>query len=745
MSSTEPAAERPRLLDQRAAATAKRARSRHREVIVIPRLRAIGSLSLLLTILAHNWLLLPELHPGLVAAFGAAQISYLFVSSWMLKRYYRDDARVDLGTLFLAADVVVFVAAIYVSGGEHSWLLPLLCVRVADQMVTTRRRVLAFATWTATLHVLLVLHMAWIEQRGFDLRAELAKALFVYLLNVYLALAAGPGERQRKESARASTMAHDLIEQLGERTQQLEHARARAEAASQAKGTFLANISHELRTPMNAVLGMADLLLDERLLPGQRKMVETILASGRSLLSIVNDVLDLSKIEAGELRVQLNDISLEQLVESVLSPMRVLAASKGLELLLSLETDRSHGVRADELRLRQVIFNLIGNAIKFTEAGSVTLRVTQTDADEQHVRVRFSVRDTGIGMTEAAAREVFEAFKQADDSTTRKFGGTGLGLSISKRLVQLMGGELTLQSAPGSGSTFEFEIVLERAPLPAAEPTAYSDETALAAKLHQVTPHVLIAEDTEVNRMLLYRWLERLGFRVSCVANGEEAVAALATVHDFAVVFMDWHMPVLDGLAATERIREWERANGQPRTPIIGFTASAFTDETERCRKAGMDDVLSKPVVRSELERTLLQALFGEDRALPANSQTMSDEPRLDMALLEELRSLGAPQYVVSLLEQFTQDTQARLGLLAHAIERADHAGVRTLAHALRGSAAGIGAQRLAALAAALEMGAQERLPADASAKLTRMREEYELLAIELEHVATADAESQAS
>ena len=730
MSSTEPAVARPQLLDREAAASAKRARRRHREVVVIPRLRAVGSLFLLLTVLAHNWLLLPELHSGLIAIFGAAQISYLFLSSEVLKRYYREDARFDLGTAFLAADVVVFVAALYVSGGERSWLLPLLCVRVADQMVTSRRRVLVFATWTSALHLSLVLYMALIEQRGFDLSAELAKALFVYLLNVYLALAAGPSERQRKEAQHATAVAQDLIEQLGEQARQLEHARVRAEAASQAKGTFLANISHELRTPMNAVLGMADLLLDESLLPKQRKMVDTILSSGRSLLAIVNDVLDLSKIEAGELRVQLTDISLEQLVESVLSPMRVLAKSKGLSLRLALEADPEHGVRADELRLRQVIFNLIGNAIKFTATGSVTLHVLESYADDGHVRVLFRVEDTGIGMTEAAAREVFEAFKQADDSTTRKFGGTGLGLSISKRLVQLMGGELTVQTALGRGSKFEFELLLLRVPLPTADPLAYTNAASLSAKLQDVV-RVLIAEDTEVNRMLLQKWLERLGFRVTCVSNGEEAVAALATTHDYALAFMDWHMPVLDGLSATESIRSWEKEHGRTRTPIIGFTASAFTDEIERCRKAGMDDVLSKPVVRAELERKLHNALFGAGGTMAPTTQTTAAEPRLDMTMLEELQNLGAAEDVTSLIDQFIADSTPRLDQLTNAIERADHENVRSLAHALRGSAASIGGKRLAALATAVE-----QQPSEAKTALRGLRDEYEQLAAELQRIA---------
>ncbi|HKU38519.1 MAG TPA: ATP-binding protein [Polyangiales bacterium] len=731
-----------RLLDRQAAAEDKRSRKRHREVVAIPRLRAVGSLWLLLTVLAHNWLLLPELHASAVAVFGAAQLSYLFASSWLLRRYWRENARVDLGTVFLAADVIVFVSALYVSGGEKSWLLPLLCVRVADQMATSRKRVAAFATWTAALHLLLVSYMALIERRGFDLPAELAKALFVYLLNLYLALAAGPSERQRKEAAHATAVAHDLIEELSERSAQLEHARVRAEAASQAKGTFLANISHELRTPMNAVLGMADLLLDERLHPNQRKMVETILASGRSLLSVVNDVLDLSKIEAGELRLQRAEIGLEQLIESVLSPMRVLASNKGLEIGSELAIDTARGVRADDVRLRQVLFNLIGNAIKFTETGGVTLHVSEHDADEGQVRVRFAVEDTGIGMTESAAREVFEPFKQADDSTTRKFGGTGLGLSISRRLVQIMGGELGVQTAPGRGSTFSFELVLERVPLPAAEPETHTD-TSLALQVRKAAPHVLIAEDTDVNRVLLQKWLERLGCQVTCVVNGNEAVAALTTEHAFAAAFMDWHMPELDGLTATERIRSWEHDNARDRTPIIGFTASAFTEEIERCRRAGMDDVLCKPVTRGELERTLHRALFGGGRTVaPRPQQSLALEPRLELTILDELRTLGAPEYVTTLIDGWKSDARARLDALADAAERDDRAELRELAHALKGSAAGIGARRLASLASELETYVQAPPAGDLRPRLRALRDEYAALTLELDRVLTRAAAS---
>jgi signal transduction histidine kinase len=231
-------------------------------------------------------------------------------------RYYRHAARVDLGALFLAADIAIFVGAIYVSGGERSWLLPLLCVRVADQVATSPRRAFLFATETVLLHAALVLYLAFVEERGLSLAAELTKVGLVYLLNIYLALAAGPGERQRLRAKRLAEVARDLIAQLRLRTDQLEVQRARAEAASQAKSAFMSNMSHEIRTPMTAVLGNAELLLTEPLEPRERAMAQTILTSGKSLLALVNDVLDIAKVEAGRLEMQLTDVDLCQLLRA---------------------------------------------------------------------------------------------------------------------------------------------------------------------------------------------------------------------------------------------------------------------------------------------------------------------------------------------------------------------------------------------------------------------------------------------
>ena len=392
----------------------------------------------------------------------------------------------------------------------------------------------------------------------------------------------------------------------------LEIARAAAEAANQAKGRFLANVSHELRTPMNAVIGTTEWLLDEGLPDAQRAKAHTILSAGHSLLAIINDVLDMSKIEAGELRLHSADFNIAEVIESMLGPMRVLAEAKGLKLCAEIDRLPREMLHGDELRLRQVLVNLIGNAIKFTHEGSVTLRIASVHCTEASARLHFSVCDTGIGMDEEALGRVFSPFEQADESTTRRFGGTGLGLSIATRLVALMGGALTVRTAQHQGSTFEFTVELGFAAVPrqaeVQKPAVYAAE-----RLRARAPHVLVAEDNAVNRILLERVLVQLGCRVELVPNGAQAVAQLTQAHTFDIVFMDWHMPELDGLNATANIRAWERAQRRPPIRIIGFTASAFDDEVARCREAGMNDVLTKPIVRAQVEQKLHEYLLGCD------------------------------------------------------------------------------------------------------------------------------------
>ncbi len=711
-------------------ALSKLERRRHRTVVAIPRLRAIGNAFLVLAVGAHNALLLGTFDARMLAGFAALALAYTVATKLLLARYWRAEARVDLGTVFLATDVILFVLALYASGGERSWLLPVLCVRVADQIATSRRRAFAFASWAALLQTALVLYLAFVELRGFSLVAELAKVLFIYVMNGYLALAAGPHERQRAEAVRATAMARELIDELGERTRQLEIQRARAEAASRAKGTFLSNISHEIRTPMNAVMGMTELLLEEPLPEAQRKMAETILGAGRSLLAIVNDVLDMSKVEAGELKLHAAEMDLGRMVESVLSPMRVLAEGKGLSLRAELDLQWPT-VRADELRLRQVLFNLAGNAIKFTPHGHVTIRATQSRHTASSARVRFSVEDTGIGMTPEAAARVFEAFQQADESTTRRFGGTGLGLSISKQLVAMMGGELTVQTAEGRGSTFGFELEL---PMAATQPVqqAAAQSSSLQERLRALSPSVLIAEDTEVNRVLLQRWLEWLGCRVAYVQDGAQAVTALTQSHAYDLVFMDWHMPVLDGLEATAHIRRWETEHGARRTRIVAFTASAFLEEAARCRQAGMDDVLVKPLVRAQLEQMLARHLLDADAARPAQLDSEpAQEPCIDAQVIAELHELGA-SVARDLLSRFVGRIPARLLELTDALASGDHERLRGVAHGLRGAAGCYGAKRLTTLTKELELQTLAQPVGDLAAGVAAIAAELEQVATEL-------------
>jgi len=675
------------------------ARHRHREVVQIPRLRAIGSVWLFAAVCGHNAVLLGGLNLRAVALFGALQCLYVAATTYSLRRHFRPEARVDLGTLYLATDIVVFVLAVYVSGGERSWLLPLLCVRVADQVGSSQRRALAFAHLTLILHLLLVAYLAWVELRPLMPGAEFAKVFFVYMLNLYLSLAAGPSERQRKRATQMATKTRELIEELGAKSEQLEREHGRAEAANRAKSRFLANMSHEIRTPMNGVLGTSELLLEGRLEAEQRQMVETIASCGRALLSIVNDILDMSKIEAGELRIDKSGFVVSAIIQEVVRSLGTQGRARAVELRTEVCKEASLPVIGDPLRLRQVLTNLVGNALKFTERGSVTLAVVREGAAESTLTLRFEVIDTGIGMTAEASQRVFDAFQQADDSTTRRFGGTGLGLSIAKQLVEMMGGEITVQSAIGQGSRFGFALCFVRGG--AAEvPAEIGQERDTASELRALSPRVLVVEDTAVNRTLVQKMLQSLGCRVATAEDGIQAVALLGKPHDFALVLMDWHMPRLDGLQATRQVRAWERDHAPGRhTPIIAFTASAFAEETERCREAGMDGVLSKPVTKAQLLAALQQYLLGDSQNA-ASSAPPGDEPPTPLrnSLIQELLKLDAETpggFLAEIIENFLDSVPGRLVEIEQAIGRGDSAEVEQLAHRLKGSAANLGAYRL--------------------------------------------------